>query len=726
MPNEVGKTLGRYQILQKVGHGGMSDVWLCEDPRLRRKVAAKTLPAHDQGDREYVARFIREARAAGALNHAHILPIHDYGEQQQPDGSVITYIVMPYITGGSLADRIDRLGSGHVRLPQQEVITYLAQAAEAIDYAHSRGIIHRDIKPANMLLRDDNWLLLADFGIARMLSDDDHLTHTGTSIGTPDYMAPEQAQGRAEFASDTYSLAVIAYQLLSGSLPFTADSSYAITIQHLTTPAPSPRRFNPRLTQGCEAVLLRALAKEPKERFPSAEAFVAALRQSLVITDEEDTYVDPENIATQGPPTGPKRTETTHIIDVGNAGAKAVTTVTRRNVLIGSGVAAVVVVGAAVLGYNEHLFAFQTNKPASTPQPVSHATPKANPNSPVAILREHNDHVTSLAWSPKDNVLASAADDNFVKLWNFTGFKPYTSLKSSATQSFPYESDRILAWSPDGNMLAIANAYTEADFNNNHIQVYKKDLSGPVTGFTKPLQVSSTVNGLDWIQEGKYLEATFLPLTSKNTQMVLWDMTQPETQFQATSLPNLLETDTYNNDISACAIASPDTTTIALGLYTTPKSIAIGQPVLVGNSVQWQSRGANLKFGTNDFFDIVALTWSPDGKFIAAIDSGTPTTVYCWGVSDGKAQSGAFKISGQTTQLTAIAWCPVAGSTLLAAACLNGPVYIWNKSKGPDPIRALDNANIADRAPVLAWSSDGQWLAAGYQDTNDSILVWHL
>ena len=275
-------------------------------------------------------------------------------------------------------------------------------------------------------------------------------------------------------------------------------------------------------------------------------------------------------------------------------------------------------------------------------------------------------------------------------------------------------------------MLAIANAYAEADFNNNHIQVYKKDLSGPATGFTTPLQVSSSVSSLAWIQEGKYLTATFSPLDSKNTQITLWDMAQPETQFQATSLPNLLETDTYNNGLSACAVVSPDTTMIALGISTAPNSIVIGQPTLVGNAVQWHSHGEALKFGSNDFFDIVALTWSPDGKFIAAIDSNTPTTVYCWNVSDGKAQSGIFKISGQTAQLTAIAWCPVAGSTLLAAASLNGPVYVWDKSKGPDPIRTLDNANIADRAPVLTWSSDGQWLAAGYQDTNDSILVWHL
>ena len=225
-----GVTPGHYLLLQRIGQGSMGEIWLAEDPRLRRQVAIKTLPLRNQGDNEYLQRFEREARAAANLNHPHILPVHNFGEQRLPDGQSITYLVMPYIPGGSLSERIAWLMNNNQSMPQQEALQYLAQAADAIDYAHVQGVIHRDIKPANMLLRADNWLLLADFGIARILAEQDRLTQTGAGFGTPEYMAPEQAQGHAVAASDTYSLAVIAYQLFTGRVPFKADTPYATTI----------------------------------------------------------------------------------------------------------------------------------------------------------------------------------------------------------------------------------------------------------------------------------------------------------------------------------------------------------------------------------------------------------------------------------------------------------------------------------------------------------------
>src|SRR5690242_5902346 len=180
------RTLGRYQIIRRIGRGGMGDVWLCDDPRLHRQVAIKTLPAQSQQDREFSQRFEREAQASAALGHPHILPIYDYGEQPTTHGQVVTYIVMPYVSGGSLTERITAYQTNHTLMPPQEAITYLSQAAEATDYAHEQGIIHRDIKPGNMLLRDDRWLLLTDFGIAHILSSAENLTQTGVGIGTPE------------------------------------------------------------------------------------------------------------------------------------------------------------------------------------------------------------------------------------------------------------------------------------------------------------------------------------------------------------------------------------------------------------------------------------------------------------------------------------------------------------------------------------------------------------
>ena len=191
------RTLGRYQLLRLIGKGGMGEVWLADDPVLHRQVAIKTLPTHSLSDREFLQRFEREAQAAAALNHPHILPVHDYGQQVLPNGQSITYIVLPYLTGGSLSDRIAAYSARRIPMPLQEAISYLSQVAEAIDYAHEQGIIHRDIKPGNMLLRSDNWLMLADFGIARILASSQQLTQQGIGIGTPQYMSPEQAQGKA-------------------------------------------------------------------------------------------------------------------------------------------------------------------------------------------------------------------------------------------------------------------------------------------------------------------------------------------------------------------------------------------------------------------------------------------------------------------------------------------------------------------------------------------------
>lgn len=202
--------VGRYHLVRRIGHGGMGEVWLGEDPRLHRQVAIKTLPLRSQNDQEFLRRFEREARAAATLNHPHILPVHDYGEQALSNGQSITYIVMPYVSGGTLAERLMMLTTNNRLMPADEAVNYLSQAAQAIDYAHGQHVLHRDIKPSNMLLRSDGWLLLADFGIARILSDETHLTQMGVGIGTPEYMAPEQAQGKAEAASDNYSLAVIA------------------------------------------------------------------------------------------------------------------------------------------------------------------------------------------------------------------------------------------------------------------------------------------------------------------------------------------------------------------------------------------------------------------------------------------------------------------------------------------------------------------------------------
>ena len=217
------QVLGRYRLIQRIGVGGMGEVWLGEDTQLRRNIAVKMLPVAQMNDETYLQDFEREARAAAALEHPNILPVHDFGKQQIAHDRVVTYLIMPFIQGGSLRDRVRTMNGP---LPPEEMLHYLQQAAQAIDFAHSQQVLHHDIKAANMLLHS-GWLFLADFGIAKLLNSTIRHNQTHAGAGTPEYMAPEQIQGKAEFASDRYSLAVVAYQLCTGHTAAVTDVAWS-------------------------------------------------------------------------------------------------------------------------------------------------------------------------------------------------------------------------------------------------------------------------------------------------------------------------------------------------------------------------------------------------------------------------------------------------------------------------------------------------------------------
>ncbi len=276
----TGKTLGTCVLERQLGHGGMGVVYLARQTRPARRVAVKVmLPqfAHSSEIyQEFLARFRREADVIARLEHVHIMPIYEYGEQ---DG--LAYLVMPYLTGGSLRDILARRG----RLPLSEVITYIDQAASALDYAHTQGVIHRDLKPANFLLHADGRLVLADFGIARILDNDINsfqtLTATGSMVGTPEYMAPEMARGETiDYRADIYELGIVLFQLLSGHAPFTGNTPYAVAIKHLQDPLPLLHPVNPSIPTEVDAVIQKATAKQRENRYLSAQELAQALRQA--------------------------------------------------------------------------------------------------------------------------------------------------------------------------------------------------------------------------------------------------------------------------------------------------------------------------------------------------------------------------------------------------------------------------------------------------------------
>lgn len=264
-----GQTLGRYRLRSRIGRGGMAEVYLGYDEQLHREIAVKIV---HRGYTDDLARFRHEAEMLASLTHEHILPIYDYGQED-----AWHYLVMPYIDHGTLDDRLSMRGA----LTMSETGILLDQVASALQYAHDRGILHRDIKPSNILLRDDAFAYLADFGIARLLEGESGLTQTGSFVGTPEYMAPELFENQASPSSDIYALGIVLYVMLTNRLPFTAPSLLAIIQeQHNATP-PLPSQFNPEVSYQVEQVVLCALEKDPHRRFQSAHAFANAYRQAL-------------------------------------------------------------------------------------------------------------------------------------------------------------------------------------------------------------------------------------------------------------------------------------------------------------------------------------------------------------------------------------------------------------------------------------------------------------
>jgi eukaryotic-like serine/threonine-protein kinase len=256
---------GRYRLLRRIGSGGMADVWLADDSHLQRQVALKILHRRFAQDREFVERFRREAEAAAGLQHPNIVSVFDRGDVE---GTY--YIAMQLLEGRSLKEVIDQ------GLTPEQSAALIRQVLEAAGFAHRHGVVHRDLKPQNVIVDDEGKATVTDFGIARAGASE--ITQAGSVMGTPHYLSPEQAQGQAVTAvSDLYSIGVMLYEALTGRVPFEADSAVAIAMKQVSHTPQRPSSIAPAVSPALDAVVMRALEKDPGQRFQSAEAFIAAL-----------------------------------------------------------------------------------------------------------------------------------------------------------------------------------------------------------------------------------------------------------------------------------------------------------------------------------------------------------------------------------------------------------------------------------------------------------------
>ncbi|BCL84073.1 protein kinase [Ktedonobacteria bacterium brp13] len=732
-------TLGRYHLLQRVGRGGMGDVWLAEDPVLRRSVAIKTLPIQKQQVQSFVRLFEREAQAAAALNHPHILPVHSYGKQTLADGRLVPYIVMPYISHGSLADRIDAARKAGRLLPPAEIVQLLKQAAEAIDHAHRHRILHRDIKPANMLLRDDNWLLLSDFGIARIMSNTEQATRSGVAAGTPEYMAPEQAQGQANITSDNYSLAVIAYQLMTGVVPFQGDSAVSTIMKHVLEEPVPPGRYNPAITPVVEQAILQGLAKDPAQRPALASDYVAQIERAFNDIEYQPTQLqnmhDLPDLFFEEP------TAMIRSMDPAESESKH-PKVSRRRILIGACSAAALVAGGglATWGYvstqNSTLAAINlTARPTHT-----------GPGYPSLMLTGQSGIPTYFNWSSDASVLYSLSsashagdsigvDDNSILQWNIADLLRNQGQSSGSqlySQVMRFRQTLIDAvWSPDGSQIVVASLPLNS--NRTTLDIYSRDLRYKSTLTTiQHAGTSVTTIALFWLPDNHLLLMCNEQVKggSVHCQCYLIDRAHPQASWQFAPL---------QQNASSEMRVSPDSSGRLLlkdinSLYIQSGSIissGTAQPRWQPGAVFYNDHVSGLDTSHTTISD---FNWSPDGKSVFVFFTSEVRSLisFPWnGAPKPKGSIVNFPSFPSTSSYSrnsiyytfGIASTLKNGQAPFAVGDDSGNVVLW-PSLSNGHYRTLKTGNPRGTIQSISISPDHKFLAAG--DNANTIYVWQL
>lgn len=655
---------------------------------LDRFAAIKLL--YTQVDGPDVQRFKREARIVADLRHPHIVNILDFGVQ---DGRV-PYLIMQYAPRGTLRGLYPR---GSV-LPPAEVLAYVTQVAQALDFAHSRHVIHRDVKPENMLLAEDDTLLLSDFGIATLFSESGRQV-TPHVAGTSAYMAPEQLRGKPHPASDQYALGVVAYEWLCGERPF-RGSFPEIAAQHLNASPPALRSRNPRISPALEEVVHVALAKHPEQRYPSVGDFAADFRAALQSSVQypapplptrstrrslDTILVQPSSMPLSGtrlPSARPRSARDEQFA------ATRKRHISRRALLLSLG-------GVLTLaGTGGTLAWLSTHHP--TPTPTSSTHPPAGASRSVAkkagsatsdptpttipilttlqIYSGHTDIVHAVAWSPDGNNIVSGSRDGTAQLWN----------ASTAQTIFIYKKHNdivdAVAWSSDAKFIA-SGSYDQT------VQVWDSTKGARASEFNGLNRIISSVS---WSPVASRLAAS--GLDSDEVQIL-----DPGTGISA-GLPYHL----HSNFVYAVAW-SPDGTRIA-----TAGGGGTGSSVQVWD-VTKNSIVASFNGHTGGVF---AVTWSPDGQFIAS--GGGDKTVRIWSIAT---QQEVRVYQEHEGAVNTVAWCPK-NPGILASGGQDKTVKIWTNFG----ITLHTYDKHLDYVRSITWSPDGTRIASASADK--TVRVW--
>ena len=713
----AGSRVAGYRLEAPVGQGGMAVVFRAFDERLERQVALKILAPAVASDEAFRRRFIRESRMAAAVDDPHIIPVFEAG-----DADGVLFIAMRYVPGGDARTLVQRAGP----LPAARAAGIISAAASALDAAHAAGLVHRDVKPANMLVdarpgRPDH-VYLSDFGLTKAAVSSVGLTSAGQFLGTLDYSAPEQIEGRpVDGRTDEYALACAAFELLSGAPPFVRDEGMAVAYAQVSAPPPRLTSLRPDLHQAADAVLARAMAKSPGDRYPTCREFADALRAAIGLpayhsdprtasppghppteiayigSPSADPVTAPPAASPPGPVPGPAPGEMTgperdkRRRRAGLAGAAAVAVLAAAG-----GVTAIVLTGASAPGSGRSggdssrpprtgptsrpatgLASSATPGSASTPGPAARAA--RAPRIVVTLADPGGQHVNSVAFSPDGREVATGDANGNAYLWSAaTGQR--TSILPTGDKVF------AVAFSPDGTLVATGD-------KNGSTGVWSAATGSLLTTIRDP--GGTAVNSVAFSPDGQTLATG-----DENGHTYLWRISAAG----RTARPTGTLTDPAGVGIWAVAF-SPDGARLATGDYN-------------GSTYAWNvaSPGAApagpYTMPGGDY--VTAVAFSPDSATLATADYNGNT--YLWNLSAG----GRFVI-GEPNTVWGVAF---SRNGTLAIGDEDGTTYLWNAVARRQTATLTDPGSGSQGVGAVAFSPNGRTLAAG--DTNGSTYLWKI
>ncbi len=718
MRNLVGQQLGNYQLVRLLGKGGFAEVYLGEHCHLKTQAAIKVL--HTSLEGEDVEKFRQEAQTVAHLKHPHIVRVFDFDVEEH-----IPFLVMDFFPRGSLRLHHPK----GVSLPLPTIMAYVKQIADALQYAHTQQVIHRDIKPENMLLGQNNEVVLVDFGIS-LLSQSSRSQSTQEVAGTAAYMAPEQFRGKPRRASDQYALGIVVYEWISGDLPF-HGSFTEIASQHLFV-APPPLRGNATtLPLAVERVVLKALAKDPEQRFENVHSFAIALEQASNSLSTQSPHASasptqfsqPTGVTTLSdrslptpelallPDQLPAQTKNATLSNLPSSSAALVApsnpssqlsaaplsnqssitpvstesqqrTISRRTMTAGliGGLAGVSIVGGSVAWL---MAAHSPKTPVHpSPPPTLSLSPTVRPmGTTLYIYHGHSQAqygVSAATWSPDGKRIASSAGT--VQIWDAAdGGHVYTH------HSFEnnYVNSQGIAWSPDGTRIA--------SIENIPVEVWRA---------TDGVHVATHQSYLGWMRALAWAPDSKRIVSGSDEQpgsVEVWDAASGRTVL------------TYRGHVSPVQAAawSPNGKWIV--------SSSMGKLVHVWDA----TNGAPIYiYNGHPVNQVDSVAWSPDSTRIAS--AGDDGTVHIWDASNGShtyIYRGHFQASDQYHTVTTVAWSP--NGKRIASGDWNHTVQIWDAVSGG---HVYTYQGHSDYITSVAWSPDGTRIVSASRDR--TVQVW--